>query len=415
MDDLYVVGAAMTRFGPHPADSLDAMVGAVLSGVTADAGASIGDIESAYYGSLTQSMLIGQGSIGAQVALRPHGVVSIPVVNVENACATGSTAFHLAVRDLMAGASDVALAIGVEKIVATDKVRLAASFEAGLDVMHRDEAVERVMQLSSGYVHPDMDDGTVPRSIFMDLYASWARAHMRDFGTTPRQLAAVSSKNHGHSVQNPLAQFRKSFSIDEVLAARTVCWPLTLPMCAPSSEGAAAVLLCNRDALDRFDRDRAVAVRASVLGSGSDRDPSDHEQHATRRIARMAYEAAGIEPDDVSVAEVHDATAFGEIQQVENLGFCATGDGGAYSESGATSIGGSTPVNTSGGLESKGHPLAATGLGQIHELVTQLRGEAGPRQVEAARWAVAENGGGLYGIEEAAACVSIFHRDHATA
>lgn len=129
----------------------------------------------------------------------------------------------------------------------------------------------------------------------------------------------------------------------------------------------------------------------------------------------MAYEAAGIEPDDVSVAEVHDATAFGEIQQVENLGFCATGDGGAYSESGATSIGGSTPVNTSGGLESKGHPLAATGLGQIHELVTQLRGEAGPRQVEAARWAVAENGGGLYGIEEAAACVSIFHRDHATA
>lgn len=414
MDDLYVVGVAMTPFGPHPDDTLDAMVGAVLDGATADAGAEISDIQSAYYGSLTQSMLIGQGSIGAQVALRPHGIASIPVVNVENACATGSTAFHLAVRDLMAGASDVALAIGVEKIVLTDKVRLAASFEAGLDVMHRDEAVEQVMALSAGFTHPDMDDGTVPRSIFMDLYGSWARAHMRDFGTTQRQLAAVSSKNHGHSVHNPLAHFRKPFSIDDVLAARTICWPLTLPMCSPPSEGAAAVLLCNGDALDRFDRDRAVSIRASVLGSGSDRDPHDHEHHATRRIARQAYEHAGIGPEDISVAEVHDATAFGEIQQIENLGFCDTGDGGPFSESGATAIGGSKPVNTSGGLESKGHPLAATGLGQVHELVTQLRGEAGDRQVDGARWAIAENGGGLYGIEEAAACVSILHRDGGT-
>jgi len=411
MDDLYVVGVSMTRFGPHPEDTLDAMVGSVLGDVTADAGAAIEDIDTAYYGSLTQSMLIGQGSIGAQVALRPHGISSIPVVNVENACATGSTAFHLAVRDLMAGATDVALAIGVEKIVATDKVRLAASFEAGLDVMHRDEAVEQVMALSAGFAHPDMDDGTVPRSIFMDLYGSWARAHMRDFGTTQRQLAAVSSKNHGHSVENPLAHFRKPFSIDEVLDARTICWPLTLPMCAPPSEGAAAVLLCTGDALGRFDRDRAVAIRASVLGSGSDRDPKDHEEHATRRIARQAYESAGIGPEDIAVAEVHDATAFGEIQQIENLGFCATGGGGGFSESGATAIGGSKPVNPSGGLESKGHPLAATGLGQIHELVTQLRGEAGPRQVDGARWAIAENGGGLYGIEEAAACVSILHRD----
>ncbi len=411
MDDLYIVGVAMTRFGYHPEDSLDDMVGEVLGGVTADAGATVGDIASAYYGSLTQSMLIGQGSIGAQVALRPHGVASIPVVNVENACATGSTAFHLAVRDLMAGASDVALALGVEKAVLTDRVRLAASFEAGLDVMNRDEAVERVMALSQGYTHPDMEDGSVPRSIFMDLYASWARAHMRDFGTTPRQLAVVSSKNHGHSVHNPLAHFQKPFTVDEVLEARTICWPLTLPMCASSSEGAAAVLLCNGDALDRFDRDRAVAIRASVLGSGSDRDPKDHRNHVTHRVALDAYDEAGAGPDDMSVAEVHDATAFGEVQQIENLGFCPAGEGGAFGETGATTLGGSIPVNPSGGLESKGHPLAATGLGQIHELVAQLRGEAGVRQVDGARWAIAENGGGLYGIEEAAACVSIFHRD----
>src|SRR6266702_3246729 len=230
------------------------------------------------------------------------------------------------------------------------------------------------------------------------------------FGTAARQLAAVSAKNHRHSTFNPLAQYRNEMSIEDVLGARMIAWPLTLPMCAPISDGAAAAILVREEALDRFDRARAVKVCASVLGSGSDRKPEEVEKHICRRLALKAYDQAGIGPKDVSVAEVHDASAFGEIVQLENLGFCDFGEGGPAAERGETTLGGRIPVNPSGGLESKGHPIGATGLGQIHELVTQLRGEAGARQVADARIAIAENGGGLQGIEEAVACVTILGR-----
>jgi acetyl-CoA acetyltransferase len=227
---------------------------------------------------------------------------------------------------------------------------------------------------------------------------------------TERQIAAVASKNHHHSTLNPLSQYRNDMSIDEVLAARMISWPLTLPMCSPISDGAAAAILVREELLDRFDRSRAIKVSASVLASGSDRRPEDFKNHVCRVAARRAYDAAGIGPNDVSVAEVHDATAFGEILQTENLMFCEIGQGGWMAERGETSLGGRIPVNPSGGLESKGHPIGATGLGQIHELVTQLRGEAGPRQVANARFAVAENGGGYHCSEEAAACITILSR-----
>jgi acetyl-CoA acetyltransferase len=248
----------------------------------------------------------------------------------------------------------------------------------------------------------------------MDVYAAFARFHMNRFGTTQRQLAAVAAKNHAHSVHTPLSQYRKPFSVDEVLAAPPITYPLTLPMCSPVSDGAAAAIVANRDGMRRFglDERRSVAVLASVVQSGSDRAASEVERHCTALGARRAYDAAGIGPDDVDVAEVHDATAMGEVIQVENLGFCAYGDGGALAERGDTLLGGRIPVNPSGGLESKGHPIGATGLGQIHELVTQLRGEAGARQVDGARIAIAENGGGLHGIEEAIACITILARSH---
>jgi acetyl-CoA acetyltransferase len=251
-----------------------------------------------------------------------------------------------------------------------------------------------------------------PYSVFMDVYAAFARAHMKRFGTTQRQIAAVAAKNHAHSVHNPLSQYRTSYTIDEVLAAAPITYPLTLPMCSPVSDGAAAAILCTGAALRRLglDTHRAVRVLSSVIQTGSDRNYTDVRNHLTVHAARRAYEAAGIGPRDVSVAEVHDATAMGEIIQIENLGFFEFGEGGPASERGDTSIGGRIPVNPSGGLESKGHPVGATGIAQVHELVTQLRGEAGPRQVDGASIAVAENGGGLYGVEEAVACVTILGR-----
>jgi acetyl-CoA acetyltransferase len=181
-------------------------------------------------------------------------------------------------------------------------------------------------------------------------------------------------------------------------------------MCAPISDGAAATIVCNEQALARFDRARAVEIRAAVLRTGTERAPEDVEHHVSRRAALAAFDQAGLGPEDVSVAEVHDATAVGEVIQIENLGLVPFGEGGPASLRGETRIGGRIPVNPSGGLESKGHPLGATGLTQIFELVTQLRGEAGSRQVEGARIGLAENGGGLIGIEEAACCVTILGR-----
>jgi acetyl-CoA acetyltransferase len=266
--------------------------------------------------------------------------------------------------------------------------------------------------MGDGVEIPPGTTSTQPYSVFMDVYAAFSRFHMKRFGTTRAQIAAVAAKNHNHSVHNPLSQYRDGYSVDEILAAPPIAYPLTLPMCSPISDGAAAAILCTRGALKRLglDEKRAVRVLASVIQSGSDREPEQVENHCTAVAARRAYEMAGVGPEDISVAEVHDATAMGEVVQVENLGFCPFGDGGAISERGETTIGGRIPVNPSGGLESKGHPIGATGLGQVHELVTQLRGEAGQRQVDGAHIAIAENGGGIHGIEEAVACINILGR-----
>jgi acetyl-CoA acetyltransferase len=246
----------------------------------------------------------------------------------------------------------------------------------------------------------------------MDVYAAFCRLHMKHFGTTQTQIAAVAAKNHGHSVHNEKAQYRDPYTVEQVLAAPPITYPLTLPMCAPISDGGAAAVLVSEEGLKRLglSRHRAIEVKASIIRTGSDRMAEDFTNHITARAARDAYEIAGISPSDVSVAEVHDATAMGEIIQIENLGLVELGEGGPASERGETCIGGRVPVNPSGGLESKGHPIGATGLGQIYELVSQLRGECGARQVEGAQVAVAENGGGLVGLEEAVAAITVLAR-----
>jgi acetyl-CoA acyltransferase len=241
----------------------------------------------------------------------------------------------------------------------------------------------------------------------MDIYAAQARYHMARFGTTERQIAEVAAKNHWHSQWNPNAQYREPMTADEVLQDKLISWPMTRSMCAPMSDGSGAIIVVSEKALQRFDGKRAVRIRGIGASSGSNRTPDEVEHHLTRHAALRAYEFAGLGPEDVSVAELHDASAFAEILQSENCGFAPYGEGGPLVESGATRLGGRLPINVSGGLLSKGHPIGATGAIQIHELVTQLRGEAGERQVANARIGLAENGGGFHGLEEAACVVTV--------
>ena len=408
MSDVFVVGVGMTPFGRFMEKSVKDLTREVVTDALTDAGCTQGTIGAAYFANTTQRVLDGQYLVPAQMALREMGFEGIPMSNVENACASASTAFHHAYTAIQAGMTDVALAVGAEKMYDADKAKSFEIFDGAWDV-HKTEETERLLTAMGEGVEPP-DDVVIPngqRSIFMDIYAAFAKYHMKRFGSTQRQLAAISAKNHDHSTRNPRSQYRQSYSVDEILNARIIAWPLTLPMCSPISDGAAAAILCHRDALDKFDRGRAIEVQASVMGSSVNREVDDLDRHITRIAANRAYDTASLGPEDMSVAEVHDATAFAEITQVENLGFCEFGQGGWIAEQGHTRIGGRIPVNPSGGLECKGHPIGATGLGQIFELVAQLRHEAGDRQVNDARFGIAENGGGVYRIEEAACCITI--------
>jgi acetyl-CoA acetyltransferase len=410
--EIYVVGVGMTPLGRFLETDLKSLTAQAASAALTDAGVELHDLQAAFFANSAQGHMQGQHMIRGQVALRSMGLGGVPVVNVENACASGSTAFALAVQALRAGAVDTVLAVGAEKMFSIDRERMFSVFDGAWDVSQAAAIRHRLLAMGEGVAVPPGTTSTKPYSAFMDVYAAFARSHMRRFGTTQRQLAAVSAKNHRHSVHNPLSQYQQAYTVDEVLNAPPITYPLTLPMCSPISDGAAAAILCSASGLERLriDRQRAIRVLASVIQSGSDRPEDDLARHCTVLAARRAYDEAGLGPQDVDLAEVHDATAMGEIIQVENLGFCGFGDGGPMAERGDTSIGGRLPVNPSGGLQSKGHPIGATGLAQIHELVVQLRGEAGLRQVSQARIALAENGGGLEGIEEAVACVTILGR-----
>ncbi|WP_350022679.1 thiolase family protein [Pseudomonas protegens] len=412
MEPIYIAGIAMTQFGRHPERSLQNLALKALQGALADANAQRSDIGAVFYAGITNGPLQGQFSIPGQVVCSKIGIEGVPVYNVENACASGSTAVHLAVQSLRAGATDVALALGVEKMNVPDKLKALSLFETGWDVSTAKENYEILVKMGEGIVPPAGSESDRPYSKFMAIYAAMCRWHMKTYGTTQRQIAAVCAKNHQHSVHNPYSQFRKTFSIEEVLAAPPITYPITLPMCAPLSDGAAAAILCTEAGLKRIGADpkRCVRIAASVIRSFTLRDLSEPEKHVSLLAARQAYEIAGLGPQDMHVAEVHDASAMGEIIQSENLGLAPLGQGGVCAERGDFTVGGRIPINPSGGLESKGHPLGATGIGQLYELTTQLRGEAGARQVEGARHAIQENGGGLLGVEEAAVAIHILSR-----
>ncbi|MCB1700180.1 MAG: thiolase family protein [Halioglobus sp.] len=412
MEDVYVAGIAMTVFGRHLERSLDDLAREALDGALADAGCKVGDLGAAYYAGMTNGPLQGQISIPGQVVLSKIGLEGIPIYNIENACASGSSAFNLALQSLRAGSTDVALALGAEKMNIPDKAKAFSIFEGGWDVTRAEENYQMLVRMGEGVEVPPGTTSDKPFSKFMEIYAAMSRLHMKTYGTTQRQIAAVSAKNHTHSVHNPYSQFRKPYTVDEILAAPPITYPITLPMCAPLSDGAAAAIVCTEEGLRRIgaDRSRCIRVAASVLRSFSHRGFDEPERSVGHLAANQAYEQAGLGPRDMHVAEVHDASAMGEILQAENLGFVPFGGGGPAAERGEFSVGGRIPINPSGGLESKGHPLGATGIGQLYELVTQLRGEAGARQVEGARHAIQENGGGMQGVEEAAVAIHILSK-----
>jgi acetyl-CoA acetyltransferase len=403
MTPTYIAGMGMTPLGRHLERSVKDLTAWAVRLALEDAGASRDDIEAAWFSNTRQGQMEGQNSIRGQCALHAAGFGGIPVFNTENACASSSSGVAQAHAYLAAGLADIALVVGAEKMIYPDrKQAMLQAFLGGTDV----HQIENTWRLIGG---EGSEGGS--RSFFMDLYAAIARAHMERHGTTERQIAAVAAKNHWHSTLNPLAQYRTDMSVEEVLADKAIVWPLTRAMCAPLSDGAAAAVLCTPAGLRRLGCRARVRFRGIGVASAQHRAFDDFEHHCARLAAARAYAMAGIGPEEIDVVEVHDASAFAEILQVENLGLCRSGDGGALAESGATRLGGRIPVNPSGGLISKGHPIAATGLVQLHELVQQLRGQAEARQVEGARIGVAENGGGWVGVEEAACVVTVLAKE----
>lgn len=411
MTQVFVVGVGMTPFGKHLDQSAGDLARAAATQALTDAGAAAGDIELAFYANTAQASIEGQMGVKGQHALFPLGVRGAPIFNVENACASSTAGLYLAYCQIAAGQVDVALVVGAEKLNTPDREKKFATFNQPQDFAAAKAFVDAWWSDSADVLPPE---GTVideaMRSPFMDIYAINAKRHMKRFGTTWEQLAAASSKNHAHSQKNPLAQYRMPVPVDEVLSARVISWPLTLPMCAPISDGGSAVVLCSERALSRFAGAAPVRIAGMGMRSGTDRDIGDLENSALRLAGRKAMAQAGIAPSDIGVAEVHDASAFSELTHLEALGICGFGESGPFIERGDASFGGAVPVNLSGGLQSKGHPVAATGLGQIHELVLQMRGRAEGREVPGARWAVASNGGGFIGVEDAIAAVTVLER-----
>ncbi|WP_053556297.1 thiolase family protein [Sphingopyxis sp. 113P3] len=409
MSNTVILGVGMTPLGKHLERSVRALSAEAISAALEDAALPKERIEAAWFCNTRQGALEGQHGVRGQASLRSYGFEGIPIFNTDNACASSSSGVMQAFAAVEAGLFEVALVVGAEKMNYPEKrAEMFEAFKGSWDRELADEHIAALLAIGEGVAPPEGNVDSPERSVFMDIYAAQARFHMKMFGTTPRQIAAVAAKNHNHSQHNPYAQYRFPMTIDEVLSDRMIVWPVTRAMCAPMSDGACAIILASRQFAEKHDgARRAVGVRGIGASSSSNRTAAQYDRHLTRVAADRAYAMAGVGPQDVSVAELHDASAIAEILHSENVGFCDYGDGGALVESGETTLGGRLPINVSGGLLSKGHPIGATGAIQLFELVTQLRGEAGDRQVEKPRIGLAENGGGFHGLEEAACVVTI--------
>jgi acetyl-CoA acyltransferase len=399
--DVWIVGTGMTPFGSAPESDVRTLARSAVNEALDDAGVTPADVDLVVFANAGQGVLTGQEMIRGQVAFHGHELAGAPIINVENACASASTALQVACTAVQAGTAEVAVAVGAEKLTHPDKRRTMAVFSAAVDFDEMPELREHVERDLLGLGEETHPDAPV-QSALMDVYARTARRFFERGGGTIEDAAGVAVKNRAHAAHNPLAQFSQPVTVERVMASRMIADPLRLLMCSPVADGAAAaVVTTRRRAVD----DGAVRVVASASRTGGTGDADTHG--AVRRAATAAYEVAGVGPEDLDVVEVHDAAAPAELLEYEQLGLCEPGGASALISSGATRLGGRCPVNTSGGLLSRGHPIGATGLAQIVELVTQLRGRAGDRQVEGARLALAQNSGGYMTGEEAVAVVTI--------
>lgn len=387
-----IVGVGMTAFGKQPDRPLRALAGEAASNALADAALPAEAVEAVFAANSAAGILTGQESVRGQVSLKAAGLAGMPLFNVENACASGSSAAHLAVSYIRAGAARCVLAIGYEKMVNADKSLPMRALEACSDIEELAALKERL--------GPEAEK----RSIFMDFYAEKVKAYFARTGADARHLAWIAAKNHSNGARNPLAQFRAPQTPESVLDTRVIVDPLTLMMCSPISDGAAAILIADPDWADAQGM-----TGPAILASRMATDSLSTQGSQMADLAARTYGDAGIGPEAVDVAEVHDATAAGELFEYENLGFAAPGEGWRLAESGEVALGGRVPVNPSGGLLARGHPIGATGVAQLCELAWQLRGTAGERQVPGAKVAVAQCAGGQssFGRTSGAAALSL--------
>lgn len=409
-----IAGTGMTAFGKFPERSIRSMATEAVSEALHDAGIVAADVGMVFFGNAAAGVLHAQEMICGQSALRRTGLLGKPIINVENACASSSSAFMLAVMAVSAGVVDVALAVGAEKLTHADKPRSVTAIATAVD-LEEDYALRRSLSKSllgwDGEVIAGDPDFSAPApgadqggSKFMNIYADITRAYLERSGGTVHDLAVVAAKSHANGALNPKAQYRNRVTAEEVLASRVVAPPLTLLMCSPIGDGAAALVVCSPDYAEHLNRD-SVVVRGVALCSGIER--ADGAPGSAEMAAASAFEQASLAPGDIDVVELHDAAATGELVGYEELGLCPVGDGPKLLASGATHLGGRVPVNPSGGLLSRGHPIGATGCAQLVELADQLRGRCGDRQVGGARVALAKNSGGYLGSDAAATVVSI--------
>ena len=391
MRPVFVGGASMTRFAKHTERSFNSLAAEASLGALKDCGRSPSEVDFVAFGNAAAGILTGQEMIRAQIALAGTGLEGTPMINVENACASASSAFQLAWMAIASGQAEAALAVGTEKMThPEDKKRAFAALARAVDV-------EALVAAQGEQV---LTEG--PGPLFMEIYAGEARQYMERSGATQRDFAEAAAKNHVHGSLNPKSQFQRAVDAEEVLQSREISDPLTLLMCSPIGDGSAALLLCSEDFASKHGCGDVV-VLACALSSGIAADEDD----CVPRAARKAYETSGVGPEDLDVVELHDAASPAELIVSEELGLAEPGGAVRLLRDGETRLGGRLPINTSGGLVSKGHPIGATGCAQLVELCDQLRGRAGARQVEGARIALAENAGGWLGAGPAACVVTV--------
>ena len=406
----YVAGVGMTAFGKHLDRGLKSLGAEAVNEALRDSGLETTDIEASYMSNAAAGPITGQEMIRGEVVLHPIGLGKIPVINVENACASASTAFGQACAMVSAGLYDVVLACGIEKMYHPDKARTYQALGGAVDV---EAAAQIKAELEASAAASGATAATggagESRSVFMDVYARSAREYMAAHGATAEHLAGVSAKNSLHGSLNERAQFRESLSVEEVLRSPMIAEPLTRPMCSPVGDGAAAAIVVSEAKARELGLiGKAPRVVASVLRTTWPKD--DGDPGLTEFTAKATYELAGIGPRDLDVVELHDASAFAELGAYESLQLCGAGEGPAMIADGTTALSGRIPVNPSGGLLRKGHPIGATGIAQIVELADQLRGRCGARQVANPRTALAHNAGGRIGRDSAVCAITLMTR-----